>query len=145
MVFYECLITTKNSASKRALTDLTKAISSAVIDGGGIVRGVQNHGVRELPHFFRARQTDREGDRYYRRGRFLSIYYDCDPVTLQDVKLALQMDEGVLRHTTLRPRTSLDIVNGTNPKKNPYLALAIKEEEAERGSAEEDILDGNKR
>mmetsp|Transcript_7004 Transcript_7004/g.15162 ORF Transcript_7004/g.15162 Transcript_7004/m.15162 type:complete len:126 (-) Transcript_7004:46-423(-) len=120
-----------------------KNVSKKVIGAGGIVRGIQNHGVRELPHFFKAKQTDQEGNRYYLRGRFVSIYFDSSPSVLKEVQVELSMSEDVLRQTALRPRDKLAVVNGKNPKKNPYLARALEEELGKEKKGEAGLFDTN--
>jgi ribosomal protein S6 len=98
-----------------------KRLSHQIVAGGGVVRGIANHGVRDLPHRFRARFADKEGNRYYRKGRFVSIYYDSNPSTMRQVEQILTMDEQVLRNTHLRARSVLDYVNIAREEKNPYV------------------------
>jgi ribosomal protein S6 len=98
-----------------------KKISHEVVGGGGIVRAVHNHGIRDLPHRFKAKFPDKQGNRYYRKGRFFSIYYDSNPITMQMVEQVLTMDEEVLRNTHLKARSILDYVNIAREDKNPYM------------------------
>lgn len=121
MVFYECVVTTRNTADFKQLTNLVKSISHKVVENGGIVRSIQNHGIRELPHRFKAKYPDREGIRYYKKGRFLSIYYDASPATQSDVTGILKLDDQVLRNTHLKVRNKLWDVNVDNEKKNPFI------------------------
>lgn len=159
MVFYECVVTARNTARKfiffaqkiplfhikdqsdlltslldfNQLNDLVKKISHKVVSSGGIVRSVQNHGIRDLPHRFKAKFADREGNRYYKKGRFFSIYYDSNPVTQKEVDGILKMDEQVLRNTHLKARNKLWYVNIAREEKNPYIQKVIAMEKAEKG------------
>lgn len=112
------------------LSSLVKSVAHEVVNGGGIVRSVHNHGIRALPHRFQARYPDKQGNRYYWHGRFLSIYYDANPSTLKQVENVLALNEEVLRQTHLRTRSSLDLVNIQREERNPYIRRVLKEQEA---------------
>jgi len=111
-----------------------KSLSHKVVDGGGIVRSIQNHGIRNLPHRFKAKFADNEGTRYYKKGRFISIYYDSNPTIQKEVETILKLDEQVLRNTHLKARNKLWYVNIARMDKNPYIQKAM---ELERERAEE--------
>jgi len=130
MVFYECLLTTKNTASFSALTNLMKGVSHKIVDGGGIVRGIRNHGVRDLPHRFKARYPDRLGNRHYKQGRFVSMFYDASPQIMRDVESILRLNEEVLRDTHLKARNKLWYVNIAREDKNPYIQRVLDIERA---------------
>jgi ribosomal protein S6 len=101
-----------------------KKVALEVVNGGGIVRGIHNHGIRDLAHRFKAKYADKEGRRYYEKGRFISIYYDANPATMRGVEQILKMDEEILRNTHLRARSVLDIVNMSREHKNPFIQRA---------------------
>lgn len=114
------------------LTNLMKQISHEVVNGGGIIRGIHNHGIRDLPQRFQARFADKQGNRYYTKGRFISIYYDSNPATMRQVEQILTMEEEVLRNTHLKARSILDFVNIGREERNPYIQRVLKEEQQER-------------
>lgn len=95
------------------------------------MRSIQNHGIRRLPHRFKGKYADREGNRYYKDGRFFSIYYDANPVVQKEVDGMLKMDEQVLRNTHLKARNKLWFVNIAREDKNPYIQKVKDMEEAE--------------
>ena len=159
MVFYEYVVTAKNTARtsyslaeclsmgvlpprcRRFLTlalllslvtSITKKASLEVVQGGGIVRAVHNHGIRSLPHRFRSKYADKEGNRYYNKGRFISIYYDSNPATMRQVEQVLTMEEEILRNTHLKARSILDYVNLSREERNPYIKLVKKMQEKDR-------------
>ena len=115
------------------LNKIVKSISHKVVSSGGIVRSVQNHGIRNLPHRFKAKYADREGNRYYEKGRFFSIYYDSSPLAQKEVDGMLKMDEQVLRNTHLKARNKLWFVNiiARREDKNPYIQRVIQMEQDE--------------
>mmetsp|Transcript_22939 Transcript_22939/g.35310 ORF Transcript_22939/g.35310 Transcript_22939/m.35310 type:complete len:136 (+) Transcript_22939:113-520(+) len=131
MVFYELLMTTKDVIPYKALTELTKSIAHKVVENGGIVRGVQNHGIRVLPNRFRARYPDETtGSRYFQKGRFISLYYDSSPKVMSEVGSLVKMHDDVLRETHLKVRNKMWYVNIVNEKKNPYIQRVKAMEEA---------------
>mmetsp|Transcript_19585 Transcript_19585/g.29047 ORF Transcript_19585/g.29047 Transcript_19585/m.29047 type:complete len:135 (-) Transcript_19585:1381-1785(-) len=132
MVFYECLMTAKNTAPFHELTKLVKGISHKVVDKGGIVRSIRNHGIRDLPHRFKAKYADREGIRYYEKGRFISVYYDASPIAMQQVEAEIRMNSLVLRTHHLKARNKLWYVNIAREEKNPYIQRVIAEENEEK-------------
>lgn len=109
-----------------------KTLSLKVVEDGGIVRGIHNHGVRDLPHRFKAKFPDRQGNRYFTRGRFISVYYDSNPSTMRQVEQLLDMDEEVLRNTHLRARSVLDFVNISREDRNPFIKEVKREQALER-------------
>eukprot|EP00977_Amphora_coffeiformis_P022927 scaffold11843_cov152-Amphora_coffeaeformis.AAC.7 len=114
------------------LTNLVKKVSHEVVSGGGIVRGIHNHGIRDLPHRFQARFADKQGTRYYTKGRFISVYYDSNPATMRQVEQVLAMDEEVLRNTHLKARSILDFVNIGREERNPYIKQVLVDQKKER-------------
>eukprot|EP00934_Nitzschia_sp_Nitz4_P007456 Nitzschia sp. Nitz4//scaffold224_size33420//15134//15713//NITZ4_007889-RA/size33420-processed-gene-0.29-mRNA-1//1//CDS//3329542647//7446//frame0 len=129
MVFYECLLTTKHHTNFKALTALMKQVSLEVVDQGGIVRSIRNHGIRQFPHRVQAKYPDyKTGQRYYEKGRFVSIWYDANPATLQRVQRILTMNDQVLRNTHLRARSTLDYISMQRPEKNPYVQRVLRQE-----------------
>jgi ribosomal protein S6 len=104
-----------------ALTEIMKKVSMEIVKGGGIVRAIHNHGIRNLPHRFRAKYADKEGKRYYTKGRFVSIYYDSNPATMKQVEQTLTVQEEVLRNTHLKARSVLDYVNISREERNPFI------------------------
>mmetsp|Transcript_10976 Transcript_10976/g.15468 ORF Transcript_10976/g.15468 Transcript_10976/m.15468 type:complete len:138 (-) Transcript_10976:186-599(-) len=135
MVFYECVMTAKNTTHFHQLTNIVKGISHKIVEGGGIVRSIRNHGIRDLPHRFKAKYADNEGIRYYKKGRFISVYYDASPQTMKQVERELSLEEHILRNTHLKARSKLDTINAMNERKNPYIQRVLAmEAEAEQGS-----------
>eukprot|EP00804_Cyclotella_cryptica_P008877 CCRYP_013099-RA/>CCRYP_013099-RA protein AED:0.28 eAED:0.28 QI:151/0/0.5/1/0/0.5/2/0/120 len=118
MVFYECLMTAKNTAQ--------------IVSNGGIVRSIQNHGIRQLPHRFKAKYADREGNRYYEKGRFISVFYDASPSVMRQVEGILNLDELILRNTHLKARNKFMDVNNVRENKNPYVQEILEKEESAR-------------
>jgi small subunit ribosomal protein S6 len=119
----------QNQTDFKALTALMKQVSHKVVDNGGIVRSIQNHGLRKFPHRFQAKYPDYlTQQRYYEKGRFVSIYYDANPTTLKQVESILSMNDQVLRVTHLKCRSKLDYITMERDDKNPYIQRILKQD-----------------
>ena len=106
-----------------------KQISLKIVDNGGIVRSIQNHGVRKFPHRVQAKFPDyKTGQRYYESGRFVSVYYDANPATLKEVEKILGLNDQVLRSNHLKARSKLDWITMQRPDKNPYVQRVLRED-----------------
>jgi ribosomal protein S6 len=109
------------------LTALMKEISLKIVNNGGIVRSIQNHGIRQLPHRFKSKYADREGNRYYEKGRFISVFYDANPNVMRQVQGTLNLDDQILRTTHLRASNKFGEVNNLKENKNPYIQQILEE------------------
>ena len=108
-----------------------REVSLKIVNNGGIVRSIQNHGIRQLPHRFKAKYTDRDGNRYYEKGRFISIFYDANPRVMREVGGILNLDDQILRSTHLRATNKFGDVNNLRESKNPYVQQILEEIESE--------------
>jgi ribosomal protein S6 len=104
-----------------------KEISLKIVNNGGIVRSIQNHGIRQLPHRFKAKYADREGNRFYEKGRFISVFYDANPNVMRQVHGMLNLDDQILRTTHLRASNKFEEVNNLKENKNPYIQEVLEE------------------
>mmetsp|Transcript_10556 Transcript_10556/g.16068 ORF Transcript_10556/g.16068 Transcript_10556/m.16068 type:complete len:135 (+) Transcript_10556:132-536(+) len=127
MVFYECMMTAKNTSHYNILTALMKEVSLKIVNNGGIIRSIQNHGIRQVPHRFKAKYADREGNRYYEKGRFISVFYDANPNVMRQVEGILNLNEEILRNTHLRATNKFMDVNNMRENKNPYVQKILAE------------------
>mmetsp|Transcript_24904 Transcript_24904/g.27481 ORF Transcript_24904/g.27481 Transcript_24904/m.27481 type:complete len:155 (+) Transcript_24904:170-634(+) len=128
MVYYELVMTAKNMTPFHELTSLVKTISHRVVENGGIVRTIRNHGIRDLPHRFKTKYPDAEGHRYFKKGRFISVYYDASPYTQNLVEYDLRLNTNVLRMTHLKVRNPMWYVNIMREDKNPYIQKVLRQE-----------------
>ena len=122
-------------AAFHLLTALMKDVSMKVVERGGVVRSIRNHGIRTLPSEFRSSFPDKEGNRNYRKGRFISIYYDSNPQTMREVESILRINDQVLRDTHLKARNKLWYVNIAREDRNPYIQKVIELESAAAAAA----------
>lgn len=105
---------------------MTKQMSLKVVENGGIVRSIQNHGIRQFPHRVQAKNPDyKTGQRYYEKGRYISVYYDANPATQAQVQNLLGMNDQVLRQSHLKARSKLDYITMQRPDKNPYVRRVL--------------------
>ena len=128
-IFGSSIRNVTNQPDFKSLTAIMKEVSLKVVENGGIVRSVQNHGIRKFPHRFKAKYPDiLTQQRYYEQGRFISFYYDANPSTLKQIETILNMNDQILRHTHLRSRSKLDWVNHRHDK-NPYIQEVLKKDQ----------------
>jgi ribosomal protein S6 len=103
-----------------------------VVSDGGVVRSIQNHGIRDLPHRIKAKRPDIFGNRYFDKGRFVSIYYDGNPNTIRMIENVLVFNDDVIRRATLKARNPLWYVNIAREDKNPYVGKVRRMEHEAR-------------
>ena len=111
------------------LTEIMKQVAHEVVNGGGLVRAIHNHGIRETPVRMKAKSTDQLGQRYFEKGRFISVYMDCNPRVRESVHNILALDQDILRQTHLRARSLLDNVNLAKEKTNPFVQRYLRQKE----------------
>jgi ribosomal protein S6 len=110
-----------------------KQVSLKIVDNGGIVRSIQNNGIRQFPHRVQAKYPDfKTGQRYFEKGRYISMYYDANPATLREVSKIFEMNDEVLRNTHLKARSKLDWISMQRPEKNPYVQRVLRQDEQTR-------------
>lgn len=117
----------------KVLSAMMKQASMTVVENGGIVRSIQNHGIRQFPHRVKAKYPDfKTGQRYYEKGRFISMWYDASPATLSKVEKTFQMNDQVLRNTHLKARSKLDWITRERMDKNPYVKRVLQQDKPEK-------------
>lgn len=149
MPLYSQLIVALPGCSKEALVTMCRRHAKLILDNGGVVRGIENHGVRPLParakrysdmieisicdtphltDFLPPSQLVRKyptenGERYFVNARFITATFDANPKLLVDVERLLKGDEGVLRFYTSKTKNNIDKSRGLSFR-NPYLKIA---------------------
>ena len=121
MPLFQTIMTAKATMTPLAMSNLSKAIATEVIKAGGVVRTVENLGIRQLPYRFKSRFADRNGIRYHYDGRFLAMRFDASPDTLSEVERLISSDDDVLRYFSTRPVEPETKANVNKWKKNEFL------------------------
>jgi ribosomal protein S6 len=130
----------------RALSALMKQLSHKIVDNGGLVRSIQNHGIRQFPHRVQAKNPDYiTGQRYFEKGRYISVYYDSNPATRDQVETILSMNDQVLRNAHLKARSKLDWITMQRPERNPYVQQLLRMDQQKEEEAAESMIEGAKR
>lgn len=128
-------------ADFKSLTSLMKQVSMKIVNNGGLVRSIQNHGIRQFPHRVKAKHPDfTTGQRYYEKGRYISVYYDANPGTLRDIEMILEMNDEVLRKTHLKARSKLDYITIQKPTKNPYVLRVLEDDARKKANLDAEEL-----
>jgi len=86
---------------------------------GGVVRGIEHHGIRPLPARAKRKFVSTDGDRYFWNARFVTTTFDAAPKVLADVNRLLRDDEAVLRYHTTKIDSKMSRLRAANYK-NPY-------------------------
>jgi ribosomal protein S6 len=121
MPLFHTILTAKGATPPASLTKLLRVCANEIVSSNGVVRSVENHGIRQLPYRFKARHANKDGERYYEQGRFISIRFDASPQIMLGVERIIRLDEDVLRYTTLRNPDFASKVNVMKLKKNPFV------------------------
>ena len=130
----------------RSLSALMKNISHKIVENGGIVRSIQNHGIRQFPHRVQAKNPDYiTGQRYFEKGRYISLYYDSNPSTRAQVEKILSMNDQVLRNTHLKARSKLDLITIQRPERNPYIQQVLRMDKETMKNEDEKFLEESTR
>lgn len=130
----------------RSLSALMKNISHKIVENGGIVRSIQNHGIRQFPHRVQAKNPDYiTGQRYFEKGRYISLYYDSNPSTRAQVEKILSMNDQVLRNTHLKARSKLDLITIQRPERNPYIQQVLRMDQKTMDNEDDKILEDSTR
>eukprot|EP01041_Mallomonas_annulata_P001212 gene1212-2359_t len=121
MPLYQQIIIAVPSCSKDGLVSLLRRHAKAILSNGGIIRGVEHHGVRPLPERAQRKYATRDGQRYFWEARFITTTFDASPRGLVEAERTLKNTDGILRYVTLKQPTVIDRVNSRNYR-NPYVS-----------------------
>ena len=107
-----------------------------IVEEGGIVQAIHNHGIRQCPSRIKAKNPDFvTQQRYYETARYFSIYYESNPTTMSNVSTILErqtIGEDVLRFVHVHATSKTDVLNlpdNVSPKtytKNPYVKRVLQ-------------------
>jgi len=120
MPFYQQVIVTMPKYPKDLLVTLFRKHAKTVLDNGGVIRGIENHGIRPLLERATRKYAHTDGTRHFWEARYVTASFDASPKCLLETQRMLRMEEGVLRSFTTRVPTAVNKVNSRNFK-NPYL------------------------
>ncbi|CAO3612346.1 unnamed protein product [Cunninghamella blakesleeana] len=104
MPFYELVCIARSHLVETNLKDLIKTSATQVLQRGGVVRGFDNWGDKQLPHGIKRHQE------YHTNGHYWLMHFDANPLIVQDLNKKLLVDSRVLRHTFIKLGDKLDTV-----------------------------------
>ena len=99
------------SASHTHLLSLFNKIHSTVELGNGVIRSIDNLGLRPLASRMRAHS------KYNNIGRYIRLQLQINPIVYNDIINRLNIDEQIIRHLTIKH----NIVPQINPKTPVFL------------------------
>lgn len=85
MPLYEQIIVAMPRTPIPSLVELFKRYTKTIISNGGVVRGIENHGIRPLPEKATRKYATTSGDRIVWDARFVSTHIDVNPASLVEI------------------------------------------------------------
>ena len=76
---YNLFLFLKSYATPQTSTNLLRSLSRTVISSGGVVRSIENAGLRKMPHRVKAKFQDSKGVRYHDELRLVSMRFIASP------------------------------------------------------------------
>ncbi|CAM9533199.1 unnamed protein product, partial [Discosporangium mesarthrocarpum] len=114
------IVTLKPRTNPIDLTRIFRKLASQIVDNGGVVRSVHNHGIRPCPYRFHSKHAVGDESRWFSSGRWVSAYYDANPEIMDRMEKYLWKEDRVLRVTTLKPRVRMDAITSMHSRSNPW-------------------------
>lgn len=82
------IVTLRPRTNPSDLTAIFRRAATVILQEGGVVRSVANHGIRVLPYRFHSKHDIKEDDkRWFCSGRWVSAYYDANPAVAQRMEV----------------------------------------------------------
>ena len=85
MPLYEQIIVAMPRTPIPSLVELFKRYTKTIISNGGVVRGIENHGIIPLPEKATRKYATTSGDRIVWDARFVSTHIDVNPASLVEI------------------------------------------------------------
>ena len=85
MPLYEQIIVAMPKTTIPSLVELFKRYTKTLISNGGVVRGIENHGIRPLPEKATRKYATTSGERIVWDARFVSTHIDASPTALVEL------------------------------------------------------------
>lgn len=101
MVLFELVLIADARVEGHKMLELLKRISKLVVSRSGVVRKVDNWGLRPLAQRIRKNQED------HLDARYLSLWMDAHPSLLQEINQIMKYDRTILQHKTFH-RSALE-------------------------------------
>jgi ribosomal protein S6 len=119
MPLYQHVILTLPKASKKSLAALFNRYADVVFSLNGTIRGIENHGVRNLAERTRRQYPALDGTRYFWDARFVTVTFDGTPTCLSEIDRFLRTEESVLRQFAVKVKSNVELSKAMTYK-NPY-------------------------
>ena len=119
MPLYQHIILTLPKANKNNLSDVFRRYADIAFAFKGNLRGIENHGIRNLPERTKRKYPALDGTRYFWDARYVTVTVDASPTCLTELERFLKTEEVVLRQHVIKAKTNVDLSKATNYK-NPY-------------------------
>mmetsp|Transcript_9944 Transcript_9944/g.20273 ORF Transcript_9944/g.20273 Transcript_9944/m.20273 type:complete len:133 (-) Transcript_9944:82-480(-) len=120
MPLFNLLMTVKAPTPSNVIAPFVRLLANTIVKDGGVVRTVENLGVRRLPMRRKAKFADREGNRYFDDGRMINMRFDTNPNTLRELQRIVMLQEDVISNTVTREKDWSEYANVKKLKQNRF-------------------------
>lgn len=87
-ILHDQIVTLRPRTNPTDLTNIFRRAAAVILEEGGVVRSVANHGIRVLPYRFHSKHDIKEkDDRWFCSGRWASAYYDASPAVAKKMEV----------------------------------------------------------
>ena len=118
----EAFLTPPNTPSiqQTALSPPQKPYPHTVLSSGGVVRSIENVGIRKMPHRVKSKFQDAQGIRYHNEARLVSMRFVSNPSALMSINRAIREETHVIRSSVNREKGEVEVAKGERLRRNPW-------------------------
>eukprot|EP01038_Epipyxis_sp_PR26KG_P009582 gene9582-12906_t len=120
MPLYQHIVLTLPKYSAEGLADAFKRYARVIMGNNGVLRGIENNGVRPLQERAKRKYATPDGTRYFWEARYVTTTFDASPECLAEAERALKNEDGVLRFFTTKLSSGFD-KSKEKSYRNPYM------------------------
>eukprot|EP01031_Cornospumella_fuschlensis_P028333 gene28333-34209_t len=121
MPLYHQIIVASHHKTPHMLADVFRRYARTVLGKGGVVRSIENHGIRSLPERAKRKFITTDGDRHFWHARYISTVFDAPTESLVEINRFLRNEEAVIRQFTTRLQSNVEL-SRCKTYRNPYLS-----------------------
>ncbi|KLO06435.1 hypothetical protein SCHPADRAFT_933071 [Schizopora paradoxa] len=110
MPLYRLLCISAHYHEYKHIKDLVTQSATLLLENGGVVRDIENMGMRTLPQRMHRHKA------WHYHGDYWSISFDASPQLAAQLSTRLRHDPRVVRHTTRKLGTSLPAIAPSSPR-----------------------------
>jgi ribosomal protein S6 len=125
MPLYQQIVVALPKFPNQALVEVFKKYSGIILSNGGVIRGIENHGIRPLAEQAKRKYATTDGSRYFWEARFITVTFDAAPKVLVLTDRYFRTQAGILRTFVVKQRAGMDIIKD-NSFRNPHSGKTVE-------------------